>query len=1746
MSFGFQIEGPLYRGVRSTISRATRLESGDRVVLKTNTTDPFSSAAVTRMQHEFELAAPIRSAHVARYLDLVRSSDGLAVVEEESGDRSLAELLSASRPGVVTALHLGAQIAAGLGAIHAHGVTHRSIHPANVVVDTKTWQAKIVDFAAASLLRQAPDPTRRIDSRTIPLAYVSPEQTGRTNRTVDHRTDFYSLGATLYHALTGRPPFQGSDPLALVHAHVAVLPLRASEVDPRVPEQVAKILERLLAKNAEDRYQSARGVAADLEECLRQYRTSGVVEAFPLGQDDVFETFELSEKLYGRETERLALVDALAAAAAGRKLMLRVTGESGIGKSSLVNAIHEPLLDRRGTFAGGKFDPLQRDLPYLAVRQAIGQLCRTLLTLPEPELATWRDRILERVQPNAGLLTELVPDLERVLGPQPPVPATGLIESQTRFDLTLGRLLSAFVDEGRPLVLWLDDVQWSDPASLHAIVALLRAPVPTHLLLIASDRLDPEPEHPLFAALLELEKAAIEIHTVRLGCLKREDVSALLADTLHVPRSELGELARLVVEKTSGNPFFVKEFLRSLHDARILRFSPERGGWTWDLRAIDALAITSNVVELMVQKVERLPAATQDALRLGACLGIQFDLRAIERASGLTSAGVRDSLAPAVRERLVLSLEPSDPPGLADATSGGGQGEPTYRYRFQHDQIRDATYESIPEASRPELHLRLGRALLAGTAPEERGEAIFTVVDQLNRGVSLIEDPAERARLSALANEAGQRSRSAAAYHEALSYFRGGLALMGDDAWATRYPLCLALHLGFVECAYRTRNFDEADAAARALSPRIRTPVERAELYSIRVVMETNRGAYARALQLARDALADLGHPVPAVIGMVPLATARLRVALALRGKRVDDLAALPDLTDARQVATLKMLTDLQTAAYLTDPKLLFWAVLESLRVAVDHGVTGDASVSFIAYAAFLIAYRHDYADALAYGRLALRIAARPDAFAQRSRIHIVFGCLVNAYHTNHLRTSLPIIQKALELGLESGDVVDTCYASNALPMFMFMAGNPVDAVRRETDHSLQFVSSLPNADVKLALTVLRQAMLSLLGETRSPGSFSTDDLDEARIEAEVDASAAPMSRAFYRSMKVMVLTVFGDYAQAVRLVLEFDDIIESASIASIGLTEYGFFASVALAQGLRDPLLDARAIRRVLDKKLRLLEGWAESAPVNFLHKHALVNAELEGQRGRADRAAQLYDQAIRSATANGYRQHAALASELAGRALARRGLPEAARAHLAAARAGYSSWGAAGKVRALDALHPHLAPERAGPGTLDMQAVVQASQALSGEIALPALLERMMRVILQTAGAQRGALLVEEGSRLRTEASLDLQPGSPAAASGEATHAGASERIARYTLRTGEDVVLADAARTGEFTRDPYVVARGSKSILCMAVRHRDRVTGAFFLENELSAGAFTDERRELLRVLVSQAAISLENAGLFEALREEVAVRRRAEATVRVPGRRRRRAGGVPRPRRHARQRGAPRGAVHGRLVRDRRRRRRPRDPRVASVHADPAKAHALEELRERYTPKWDSAQPSARVVRTGEPVFLAEIAERDIDAGVEPEHARLLRVAGTRAVISVPLVARGQILGALTLIASTDARRYGDADVALAVELGRRAAVAIDNSRLYRNARSRILLRDEFLSVAAHELRHADHVAGAGGPVVRVVARVAIARDDAEADEHRGPPDPAPAHADRGAPERLEGGARSERREPRPDGPRRAHP
>ena len=1436
-----------------------------------------SPAILDRLAHEYGLKGELDAAWAVCPQELVHDRGRTALLLEDPGGELLEGMLGQPM-AVGPFLHFALGIVAAVAGLHQRGLIHKDIKPAHLLVDLASGAAHLTGFGIASRLprqRQAPDPPAVIAGT---LAYMAPEQTGRINRSIDARSDLYAVGITLYQMLTGGLPFTATEPMEWVHCHIARRPVPPAERRPGLPAVLSSIIMKLLAKSAEERYQTATGLEHDLRRCLTQWDTRGRIDAFPLGEDDTPDRLLIAEKLYGRAREVDALLAAFdRAVLGGAPELVLISGYSGIGKSAVVHELHKALVPSRGLFASGKFDQYRRDIPYATLTRAFQSLVRPLLGKSEAELTRWRDALHEALGPSGRLITDLVPELTLIIGEPPPVADLPPQDAQRRFQLVLRRFIGVFARPEHPLALFLDDLQWLDAATLDLLADLLTQTDLRHLLLIGAYR-DNEVDaaHPLRRGLAAIRNDGGKIKEITPAPLAADHVGQLIADALHGEPQDVEALARLVHEKTGGNPFFVIQFLYALAEEHLLAFDHDAGRWRWDLERIRAKGYTDNVVDLMVTKLTRLPADTQQALRSLACLGNAAEIPMLSIVLGTSEAQIHAVMWTAVRQELVELREGA--------------------YRFIHDRVQEAAYSLIPDAAREAAHLRIGRLLLAQTPPEQLEEAIFEIVSQLNRAATLIISRDERERLAELNLIAGQRAKASAAYASALTHLTAGVALLAEDCWDRRHALSFALELNRAECEFLTGTLAEAEQRLAALSTHAVTAVERATVACLRVDLYTTLDQSSRAIAVGLDYLRHLGidwspHPTEA--------QARHQyeqIWSQLGGRGIEELVDLPLMRDTASLATLELLTKIAPPAFYTDANLLALVVCRAVNLSLERG-NCDASCAAYAFLGMIAGPRFgDYQAAYRFARLGYDLVEERGLTRFRARVYNDFGNLVLPW-TRHVRATHDMVRRTFEAANMIGDLTYAAYCGNILTTKLLMAGDPLAEVEREAELGLEFAQKIRFGLVIERIVTQLGLIRTLRGLTPVFGSFDDDRFDESLTESRLAANPdLALAEFFYWTRKLQARFFAGDHATAIEASSRAQRLLWSA-VSHLETSEFCFYSALshaaacnAAAVGVRQSHLDA-----VIAHHDQLMI-WAANCPDNFENRAALVGAEMARIEGRDVEAMRLYEQAIHSARANGFVHNEALANELAARFYAARGFERFAHVCLQDARYGYVRWGAAGKVRQLDRLYPHLTENdpAAGPTRtigapvehLDLATVIKVSQAVSGEIVLDKMLGMLMRTAIEQAGAERGLLILARAAEPRIEAEAMTDAGTilvhrrdesvnPAALPASVVH---------YVLRTRESVILDDGATQPVFAADPYLRERQARSILCLPLITQAKLIGALYLENNLAPRVFAPAQLAVLKLLVSQAAIALENAHLYRDLAErEARIRRLVDANI-----------------------------------------------------------------------------------------------------------------------------------------------------------------------------------------------------------------------------------------------------------------------
>ena len=1398
---------------------------------------------------------------------------------------------------VGTFLRIAVGMASAVAKVHQAGLVHKDIKPANVLITGPGPQVQLTGFDIASHLtreRQSPEPPERIAGT---LAYMAPEQTGRMNRSIDSRSDLYALGVTLYEMSTGSLPFTASDPMEWVHCHIARHALAPCERVKGVPRPVSAIIMKLLAKTAEDRYQTAAGLESDLRRCLHQWESQRRIDDFPLGEHDTPDRLLIPEKLYGREREVEALLAAFSRIVnGGAPELVLVSGYSGIGKSSVVNELHKALVPPRGWFASGKFDQYKRDIPYSTLAQAFQSLIRGLLGKGDAELAVWRNALREALGPNAMLMVDLVPELKHIIGEPPPVAELPIRDAQRRFQLVFRRFISVFARPEHPLALFLDDLQWLDAATLDLLEDLLTQGDVGQLMLIGAYR-DNEVDgaHLLTRKLEGIRKSGTRVQEIVLTPLDGKDMQHLVEDALRCEPERAAPLASLLHEKTAGNPFFAIQFVSSLAEEGLLRFDHAEARWSWDLERIHAKGYTENVVDLLVAKLGGLPIDTRKALQHLACLGNAADAALLAMVYEASENQVHADLRGAVRAGLILHSEGT--------------------YRFLHDQVQEAAYSLIPEDLRPAAHLRIGRLLLSRTLPEKQQEAIFDIVNQFGRGAALIAGQDERERLAELNLGAGLRAKASSAYTSALKYLVDGAALLADDAWQRRHDLVFSLELHRAECEFLIGQSAAAEQRLTELSSRAANVLELATVTCLRVDLYTTLDRSDRAVAVCLQYLRHLGiewspHPAEQEVQR-----AYAQIWSRLGGREIEDLVSLPLMTDPVSLATLDVLTKVLPPALFTDANLLSLAICSAVNLSLERGNSDGSCVAYGWLGQIAGPHFNNYKAGFRFGLLGYELVEGRSLTRFQPRAYMVFASHVMPW-SHHVRAARQLIHKAFEIANKIGDLSFAAYSRVNLNTNLLTAGDPLSDVQREAEIGLQFAHKIRFGFAIDIITAHLVLIRTLRGSTLEFGCFDDGQFEELQFERHLASElrlAQPECVYWIRKLQARFLSA--DYASAVDASLRAQRLLWSVP-SNLDTIDYYHYAALSHAALWDSASADQRRQHcAALAAHHKQLEVWAENCPENFENRAALVGAEIARIEGRELDAERLYEQAIRSARANGFVHNEAVAYERASAFYCARGLDQFADLYLRNARDAYLRWGAEGKVRQLDEIYPHLKQKEREPVPtstigaavehLDLATVIKVSQAVSGEIVLDKMLDTLMRTAIEHAGAERGLLVVLRGVErvVAAEATTKRDAVTVHRRDETATATMLPEAVLHYVLRTHESLILDDAAVQNPFADDPYIQQQHARSILCLPLLrpvascldsvpaswetrriNHTKLIGVLYLENNLAPRVFAPARIAILKLLASQAAISLENTRLYHDLAErESKIRRLVEANI-----------------------------------------------------------------------------------------------------------------------------------------------------------------------------------------------------------------------------------------------------------------------
>ena len=1481
-------------GLRTVIYRAYNKRTQQPVIIKVLKAEFPPPQDTARFQHEYDLSRALNISGIVKPYSLEKYQNGLALVLEDFGGHSLKIYRENQDIDLTEFLQIGIQLATTLAQLHHHQIVHKDIKPHNIIINPETGEVKIADFSIAVSGTKETQGMISADAIEGTLAYMSPEQTGRMNRAIDYRTDLYSLGITFYELLTGQLPFQAKTPLEWVHQHIAKKPISPDFMNPEIPPVLAEIVMKLIAKTPEERYQSAWGVKVDLEICLQQLQTQGSIEPFVIAQSDRTGKIASPRKIYGRDREMAILQSTFTRISQGPRETLLIAGHSGIGKSALVRELQPWIRQHNGYFIAGKFDRYKQNIPYRALLSAFRELIRQRLTEPQDILEEFTETLQKALGSNGKIIADVIPEIELVIGEQPDVSDLSPTESQARFHRTFKAFVEVFTQEKHPLVLFLDDLQWADSASLKLIQLLMTEPESKYLLLVGTYRSNEvDATHRLIATVNQMQNNGAVVNAIPLRGLELEDIQDMVGDILNGVGDRIAPLAQFIYKKTDGNPFFSLQLLQSLAQNNLLTFNFEQGEWQWELNRLQETEITDDVIALTLTQIQKLPEPTQALLNLAACIGNRFDLNLLNWVSENQTSDTIQHLYPALQEGLIFPISDSAiiPEIVQDVEKSVLLDVEAVEtsYKFIHDRVQQAAYSRIPEAQKKIIHLKIGRLLLQKVPGVGLENKLFDIVEHLNLGYELISDRRELCNLAQLNLTTGQKAKAATAYEQALRYFNFGLQRLGELGWQEEYELTLNLSIAAIETEYLQGNLKRVDELYETVFERAKTLLDRVKLYELNIQVNIAKNQSKLALTTGLEVLTLLGLALPTQDKAIRAYANQLFQELPQDSHQIETLANLPVMTDPHKIAAMRVLVSMTPAAHLISPALFPSVVFTMVKLSIEWGNSPLAAYAYGIYAMLLCGVHLKIEAAHQFGQLSMRVLSQFNAPEFKNKITLLYNVFVKKYKFPTI-LSLQPLEDNVQTCLDMGDIEYGFYSAIHHVNFMFFSGDALELINQKQQEYLEKMQKVQIEFHISYIQVWRQMILNLQGESPDPCELvgsSFNERETLRLWIEQNQLLLLFVASFCKTFLCYVLE---DYSQAVQS----GQLAEKYGKKGAGLpywSEHNFYYSLSLLADC--DRLDKRARQATLRKVTahqKQMQIWAEFSPTNFRHKYDLVEAEKARVKGQTLLAMEYYDRAIQGAKKYRYIQEEAIAYERAALFYSHLGRDEIAQTYLKKAHYSYGRWGATAKIKVLEEKYPmgmlqstpldeyaHFGQITSTSTSssssihnrgLDLASALKASQAIASEIVLSKLIETLMTILLENAGAQTAFLILKHNGKLGLKATASVE--TPEVILHDYTPL--SEDLIlplsaiNYVIRTKQSLVLNDARYELTFSTDPYIVKNQPKSILCTPILDRGQPIGLLYLENNSAKSAFTPERLEFLTVLSSQLAISLENSLLY----------------------------------------------------------------------------------------------------------------------------------------------------------------------------------------------------------------------------------------------------------------------------------------
>lgn len=1476
---GYQIQHQVSQDINSQVYRGIREFDQQPVIIKILKKDYPTISELNQYQQEYEITKNLNIYSVVRVYNLEKYQNTLAIILEDFGGKSLKRLLNNREFSLSECLKIALKIATAVEQIHTANIIHKNLNPDNILYNPHTEELKITNFAIAVFLNKEKYTETNPDILEGRLAYISPEQTGRIRQSLDYRTDFYSLGITFYELLTGILPFESEDSLELIHFHLAKTAIQPSEINPSIPGIISDLVMKLMAKNPDDRYQSIWGLKADLQNCLQQLELTGIINHFPLASQDISEKFLVSQKIYGRnEIVNTLLNKWEKIPEQSSPQMILISGYSGTGKSSLVDEIYKKNNQKKGHFIAGKFDQFQHNIPYSGLVYAFQQLVRQKLTENQQSVDAWKNKLLENLGVNGQVIVDFIPEIELIIGKQPPIAKLSLKETENRFYLVFEKFIEASCTKDNPLIIFLDDLQWSDNSTFKLIELMITDNNLQHLLLIGAYRHNEvNQDHPLMIMVDNFKKSESIVTKIHLNNLELNDVNQLIADTLKNDFNYIKLLAKLVFEKTKGNPFFTKQFLQTLYLENLIYFDYSQHRWQWDVKNISSQNITDNVVELMINQLKNLPKSTQSLLKLSACIGNKFSLSSLSIIAQNCPKNLSKNLLIAIDSGLIfpLSLPENE---LIDSS-----------YQFLHDRVQQAAYALIPEDKKPQIHLKIGKLLLKKYSDLEKEEKLFDIVGHLNKAITLINELKEKEYLAKLNLDAGKRATNANAYDTARVYIQTGLTLLNPNCWDSQYDLSLNLYTANAEIAYLSGDFQEMEAIAQQVLDNARSILDKITVYKLSLAAQTAQSNLNATITIGRKVLKELGIELPIQANLPEINSALENLNNQLQGKNIEELIDLPINHNPEAEAIVEILAILYPTFFQSMPNLIPWVSSTMVSLSLKFGNLSASAIGYCTHGMVLCSFFSEVEKGYRFGKLAINLIERFPQQKFQALILQLFGCIIQC-RQEPIRNGLITLENSYKIGLETGDLMNLGYTILIYCFTGFFAGVELETLEKELENHRQILTQIKQDSAKIYLEMGWQTIKNFREITPQPDCLKGTLYNEIiRIpEHETHKELTAIAQVYI--YKLLLAYHFGNYQSADHYISQTQSCI--VSVSGIVFFPYYYFYAALTYVALWETEENKSQILEKIEYHQTILYQWAETTPINYKSKWHLVEAEKQKILGNKAEAIEHYDQAIELAGKYQFINEQAMANELAGKFYLSWGKEKLAQYYFEESSYYYTLWGATAKIADLEQKYPQFFPSTTisvkshsleetktiqdinSHNSLDLITIIKASQAIASEIVLENLLQTLMKILLENAGVQTGCLLLHtpnsSGELGTFTIAIDSRNNTHNLYPEKTISESVPESLLYYVARTKQNICLDRPDMMEDFMNDPYLQSMQPFSILCYPLLNQKKLVGVVYLENNLITGACTTRNLELLQLLSGQAAIAINNAQLYNQIK------------------------------------------------------------------------------------------------------------------------------------------------------------------------------------------------------------------------------------------------------------------------------------